>query len=586
MKQPMKLTMQDELPLGKDWVYEVKFDGFRVILTWSIDGIELTSRNGKDLTEKFPEITELAAIHKPEHLPLKLDGELVILNTAYQANFPLLQQRGRLRNEKKIMDAAEKRPATFIAFDILHEESSPYDRRRADLVERLTPLTTDRLRIIDSFHEEETVQQLVFLHLAEGIVAKHKQSAYNYDQRSKQWIKFKNWRTIPCFLTTYDEANDYYGCAVYVEDEIVSIGKFKHGLTSDQSDTLRTFFKENGKKEATIWSLPPSVCVEVDCLEVKDKEFREPLFHDFRFDLSPEECTYLSAEWDLAMFPTNVEVSNSEKMLWPEQSKRNYLLYLRRIAPYMLPFLKEKKLTVIRYPDGIEATSFFQKHLPDHAPGYVGAWGESGETYLLCSNLNTLLWLGNQASIEFHTPFQKAGGKDPDEIVFDLDPPNSEAFQVAVLAAKLLKHLLDELGVQSFVKTSGSKGLQVHIPIPEGAMTYKETRRFTESLAGLLERERPDLFTTERLKKHRKGRLYLDYVQHAEGKTIVAPYSVRAKASAAVATPLFWHELTDDLRPEHFPFHKMIERVETLGCPFSHYDHARKEQPIQTMKTL
>ncbi len=586
MRTPMKLTIAEEAPVGNEWMYEVKYDGFRVWLSWTADGITLTSRTGKDLTPKFPEIVSLADEKVPTSVPFTLDGELVILNTALQANFNLLQQRGRLRNKTKIADSAQRRPATFMAFDLLSNVSDPYKKRRDDMVQIVKELATSRIQSVSTYHDVEAVLQDVLTHQAEGIVAKQKDSSYRFDYRSKQWVKVKNWRTISAFLTTFQPDNGYFGTGVVKDESWAEMGKFKHGLTAEQSETLRSFFKERGQKKQGVWHLPPSVCVDIACLDAKEKDFREPMFHDFRFDLTPEECTEEKLQWDLSQFPQALSFTNLDKKLWSTYRKKEYLLYLRSIAPYLLPLMKEKKLTVIRYPDGISKPSFFQKHLPDHAPDFVGSWVESGETFITCQNVEALLWLGNQAAIEFHLPFQKAGGTHPDEIVFDLDPSQHDDFPSAVMAARLLKHLLDELHVHSFVKTSGNKGIQVHIPITEGTMTYKETRTFTESLATLLVQERSDLFTTERLKKHRKGRLYIDYVQHAEGKTIIAPYSTRATPNGTVATPLYWEELTDDLTPNHFTFPSLLERVQTMGCPFFYYHQAREEQPIETMKSL
>ncbi|MBA2175014.1 DNA ligase D [Halobacillus locisalis] len=586
MRTPMKLTIADDAPIGNEWIYEVKYDGYRVWLSWTDDGITLTSRKGKDLTPKFPEITSLAEEMAPPFTPFTLDGELVILNTAFQANFTLLQQRGRLRNKHKITDSAHHRPATFMTFDLLNNVSDPYKKRRNDMMQIVDALATGRIQYVSTYDDVEAVSEDVFTHHGEGIVAKHKESPYRFDYRSKQWIKIKNWRTVSAFLTTFQPENDYFGTGAYKGDTWIPIGKFKHGLTSEQSETLRSFFKDRGNKKQGVWHLPPSVCVDIACLDAKEGDLREPMFRGFRFDLDPHECTAEKLKWDLSMFPETISFTNLDKKLWSTYRKKDYLIYLRSIAPYFLPWMNEKKLTVIRYPDGIHESSFFQKHLPEHAPDFVGAWVESGETFITCQNVEALLWLGNQAAIEFHLPFQKAGGTHPDEIVFDLDPPDKKDFSIAVIAARLLKHLLDELEVHSFVKTSGNKGIQVHIPITEGAMTYKETRTFTEALAKLLIREQPDLLTTERLKKNRKGRLYIDYVQHAEGKTIIAPYSTRATPNGTVATPLYWDELTDDLTPDLFTFPTILERIKTMGCPFLYYHQAREKQPIEIMKSL
>ncbi|WP_082232315.1 DNA ligase D [Halobacillus massiliensis] len=586
--RPMLPTLSDNAPKSKEWSYEIKYDGFRVLLEWTKKGITLTSRNGKDLTAQFPEITNPDYMEPPADLPLILDGELVILNNPFQANFEHLQIRGRTKRKDKVDRLALKRPATFMAFDVLYYQDdrtgTPYIDRKKLLKKVINSVNHSHIQEVQAFKNWTEIYETAFEHLSEGIVVKKNNSSYTYNKRSKHWLKIKLWRTVSGFLSEYYPGNNYFTVEIFAEDKQVPLGRFKNGLSNEQGETLRTFFKEKGEN----WRLSPSIVVDIHCLGVEDSEFREPLFSNFRFDLKPGECTVDKLKWDLALLPENVEFTNEDKPLWPGGiRKRDYLVYLRHVFPYMKPFLKEKKLTVIRYPHGIGDESFFQKHLPEYAPDYVKGWKQSdGETALRADELSPLLWLGNQGALELHLPFQRAEAEHPDEIVFDLDPPDRSAFPLAVLAAQLLKYLLDKLEVHSFVKTSGGKGLQIHIPITEGSLTYQETRQFTEKLTSLLVKEKPDFFTTERLKKNRGNRLYIDYIQHAEGKTIIAPYSARATNEASVATPLFWSELTDHLSPSDFTIQNVIERIWDRGCPFESYDLCRELQPYETMKEL
>ncbi|HET7658684.1 MAG TPA: ATP-dependent DNA ligase, partial [Bacillales bacterium] len=167
------------------------------------------------------------------------------------------------------------------------------------------------------------------------------------------------------------------------------------------------------------------------------------------------------------------------------------------------------------------------------------------------------------------------------EIVMDLDPPAREQFRLAVEAALIIKEICSNLNLTTFVKTSGNKGLQIFIPLPENTYSYEETRKFTEFVADFLTEKEPNWFTTERLKKNRGDKLYVDYLQHAEGKTIVAPYSVRGNEDALVATPLQWEEVNEDLRPEHFSLETIVERVNQKGCPFSSFMSAKRNQPFR-----
>lgn len=278
----------------------------------------------------------------------------------------------------------------------------------------------------------------------------------------------------------------------------------------------------------------------------------------------------------------NVTLTSLSKPLWPKKNilKATYLRYLTDIAPYFLPFLKKRPLTVIRFPHGIEGDSFFQKNCPDYAPDFIQTENIHDIHYIVGDGLPALIWLGNQLAFEFHVPFQTIGMDRPTEIVFDLDPPSRDAFSLAIRAATLIKEVLDSLHLISFIKTSGNKGLQIYLPLPDNQYSYDETRLFMSFVADYLIEKEPKLFTTERLKKNRGNKLYLDVVQHAEGKTIIAPYSVRGNDDALVATPLFWGEIRPLLRPENFPLETIMQRVKSKGCPFSSFFSAKEKQPF------
>src|SRR5699024_3474304 len=205
---------------------------------------------------------------------------------------------------------------------------------------------------------------------------------------------------------------------------------------------------------------------------------------------------------------------------------------------------------------------------------------------IVCNDLASLIWLANHSAIEYHVPFQTVSSAFPNEIVFDLDPPHREKFHVAVVAAQMIKTLLEELALEGFVKTSGNKGLQIHVPLPHNKVSYEETAVLTEAIAKTLVQTKPSLFTTERMKKNREGELYIDYVQHGENKTIIAPYSPRKTEEATIATPLFWHEVNNSLRPEQFTIQHVVKRVQTLGCHWLFYDEVRRGQDVSKMMTL
>lgn len=281
-----------------------------------------------------------------------------------------------------------------------------------------------------------------------------------------------------------------------------------------------------------------------------------------------------------------VQLTNIEKILWKKKGIRkiDFLNYLTVASMYMLPFLKNRLLTTIRFPDGIHQEKFYQKNCPDYAPDFIKTSHEDGTDFILCQDQATLLWLGNQSAVEYHIPFSTIHSNKPAEIVFDLDPPSRTNFRLAVEAALILKEIFGNLQLKSFVKTSGNKGLQIYIPLPDDTFSYDETRVFTSFMAQYLVEKEPDWFTTERLKAKRGKRLYVDYIQHAAGKTIIAPYSLRGNEEALAATPLKWSEVNESLHPEQFPMESIRQRIEENGCPFNkEFFEAKQNQPFKVV---
>ncbi|SFL80712.1 bifunctional non-homologous end joining protein LigD [Gracilibacillus orientalis] len=574
MWKPMLPTLVNEAPSENEWIYQVKYDGYRCGLHWTDQEVKLWSRNGHDLSATFPEIISWCKQHASSfqtHLPLLLDGELVITITDYRTDFEQIQMRSRLKTY--INKYSQKRPATFVAFDIL--QSAAQNIRKKSFSERDQMLSSildgvmGRIRKAPIFEKWQSIREVVDVHQAEGVVAKQKNAAYAEGKRSKTWLKIKNYRTIPGIVTNWNMENDYLTLQYYQDDALRILGKCKNGLERQEKETLNTFFKRYGQKvNGTTWKVEPSICMDINCLNAKDQEIREPVFNQFRFDIEPTDCNQHTVDQGLAQFPSSVRLSRLEKELFPAVTKLDYLCYLRWVAPFMLPGLKDRRLTLIRYPDGVHEHSFYQKHLPDYAPSFIRAIpGDDGEMDIRCQDLQSLIWFGNHGGLEFHVPFNKINKTDPEEIVFDLDPPSLDQFSIAVHAARLIKEMMEHQGFTPFVKTSGRTGLQIHILIHH--MTYNETRTLMEATAKVLVESDPDHFTIERLKKNRGNRLYIDYVQHAPGKTIIAPYSTRATEEATVATPLFWNEVNETLDPRMFTIHTVPTRIKEKGCPFN-----------------
>lgn len=596
--KPMLPTLAASAPKGNDWKYETKYDGFRAILKIDQD-IELISRNGTCLLGNFPEIKEFLEKHRDslkDYLPLIFDGELVFLENPFKAGFSHIQKRGRMRSATEIKKKAEQAPCRMLVFDVLKIKGkdikgTPFIERKAVLssfFRKLNfPLKPDEkskilLQMIPTYDSFDELWEMVVLYDGEGIVAKKLKSPWEEGKRTHAWIKHKNWKYVSCFITGYDKTNGYFSIAIYKMEKIFPIGQFLFGISPDEKEALIKIIHHNKSSEDNRFLyMNPAICVEIKYLEVYEG-LREPHFSHFRFDLKPEDCTYESFLRQQKNLPEDVEITHPDKPLWedPPINKIDYIHYLREISPYFLPFLKKRLLTVIRFPHGIFGEAFFQKNCPKYAPDFVHTFVDEGINYVVCNHLKTLLWLGNQLSFEFHIPFQTIESTGPSEIVFDLDPPSRMDLHIAVKAARLIKEVLDHVQLTSFIKTSGSKGLQIYIPLPENRYTFEDTRLFTSFIADYLISTDPDSFTVERMKKKRGNRLYIDYVQHAQGKTIIAPYSPRGNKLAAVATPLYWDEVNEELKIENFRITNILQRIKEKGDPFRNYFQVKEEQNL------
>ncbi len=595
--KPMLPTLAFEVPLSDEWLFEVKYDGFRAILHWDKE-IFLESRNEKPLLQLFPEIQDFLNENKAKfmpYLPLTLDGELVFLDNAMKGNFSEIQIRGRMRSKTRIAEKASTSPCKLLIFDIIllngiSLSNEPYFIRKKQLTTLFTQLNlpllpneSDKknLQLIPSFNHFQQIWKKVVAYNGEGIIAKQKNSKWIEGKRTNQWIKYKNWKYVFCFITAYDKTNGYFHVGVYDRGEVISIGQFIFGLEREEKQALTQIIKHNKANEDSHFIyIKPAICLEVKYLEMYEEQMREPHFHQFKFELKPEDCNLNPLKKQQKKLSIELEMTHPDKPLWKEPAlkKVDYLHYLSEISAYILPFLKDRLLTVIRYPHGIFGDSFFQKNCPTYAPEFVETKMADDINYIVCNQLETLLWLGNQLAFEYHIPFQTIKSKGPSEIVFDLDPPSRKEFNLAIEAATLIKEILDELKLIGFVKTSGNKGLQIYVPIQENTYSFAETRLFTAFIADYLVSKQPNLFTIERLKKARKGRLYIDYIQHAEGKTIIAPYSPRGTKEATVAAPLYWEEVSEHLKIEDFQIPNMLARINSLGDPFRTYFEAKEKQ--------
>ncbi|GGG21490.1 non-homologous end-joining DNA ligase [Paenibacillus abyssi] len=259
-------------------------------------------------------------------------------------------------------------------------------------------------------------------------------------------------------------------------------------------------------------------------------------------------------------------VSNPEKLLWPEMgiTKLVYLQRLAALAPWLIKHCQGRYLTTIRYPNGIHGKSFYQKNCPQPQPSFVRTAAQGDIQYVHLDSLPALLWLGNLACLEFHASFDRIGEPErPTEWILDLDPSREEEPRI-MEAAGHVGALLSSLGIAAVPKTSGATGVQIIVPL-QPDLTFDELRRLGQFVGEYLVQAHPGLFTIERLKKHRGDLIYVDYLQHYQGKTLSAPYTPRARAAASVSTPLEWEEVRRDVKPADFHLLNICDRLEATG---------------------
>lgn len=281
----------------------------------------------------------------------------------------------------------------------------------------------------------------------------------------------------------------------------------------------------------------------------------------------------------------SVRITNPDKVLWPELGVRkiDYISLLIKIAPYFLPHAKDRLLTTIRYPDGIQGKSFYQKNIPDYAPDWIETFQWKETRYILLNQKACFVWLGNQAALEFHTAFNRYQNEHyPSSLVFDLDPSKGQTFDQVVEAALFIYETLSSLNIKSWVKTSGATGLQIYIPLGE-KYNYVTARKINQFFGKYFSQKYPDKITIERLVNKRGKKLYFDYLQMWTGKTITSVYSPRATKKGTVSMPVEWDELKRGVKPQDFHLFNISQRLEEKGDLFAPLLHVQSIQNLDAI---
>jgi bifunctional non-homologous end joining protein LigD len=588
------------------WLFELKYDGYRMSAERRGHDVSLAYRSGQGATALYPEVARAVAA-----LPCdaRLDGEVVVLQPDGRPSFQALQGRARLSRPEEVARAAVARPATLLAFDLLAVgglDARPLanaDRKR--LLERLVP-KLGPLRYADHVEGRGVALHRKVRELGlEGIVAKRADAPYRAG-RSSAWLKIRVERSgdfaVVGFTAPRGGRAGFGALHLAVHDgrSLVYAGSVGSGF--DEGSLRAIHARLSGRARATppctgplprgrghTWVEPELVCQVTFREWTDDGLLRHPVFERLRDDKRPEEAVREGGEPAAPPAPPpvesarQVEVTHPDKVFFPGEgiTKGDLVAYHRAIAPFMLPYLRDRPLVLTRYPDGIEGKSFFQKDAPSWAPSWLrtvrirGQEGERELDHFLVDDADGLAWIANTGTIPIHVwssrvPPRGGGGSAetpsldrPDWCIVDLDPKGAPFAQVVALA-RAVHALCRELGLPSHCKTTGQDGLHVLVPLG-GQLTHAQARTLAELLARAVESEHPDIATTARAIGARGGKVYLDYLQNGLGKTIAAPYAVRPRPGAPVSTPLRWSEVNGRLDPSGFTVRNVVRRAERLG---------------------
>ena len=560
--------------------------------------MRLHSRNLLDITPRYPEVGRLN--RALSHHRAVLDGEIVAFDAEGRPSFGALQRRMHVGSESAVRRLAKETPVTYVIFDLLWLDGHslmelPYTERRARLAElglgdggRWRGPTTWSATARSCWRPRE--QQGL-----EGVIAKRLDSTYEPGRRTPCVAEDQEHvapgggrrrlgarrRQAPrahrraarraCARTTARCAMS--GASAPASPRPSSIAWPRCCAPLEREDSP---FAPGGPKipRGAVFA-EPELVAEVEFREWTDGgQLRAPSYKGLRDDKPAELVVREEANAILAeVGGRQVKLSNLDKVLYPEAgfAKRDVIDYFARIAPAVLPHLEGRALTLKRYPNGVDAQFFYEKNAPSHRPDWVQTARVGSIDYVLAEDEPTLVWLANLADLELHTSLALADDPErPTLVAFDLDPGPPATIVECCRVAELLRGMFEGLGLECFAKTSGSKGMQVYLPL-NGAATFAQTKAFSKAVAELLAREEPGLVVARQTKSARAGKVLVDWGQNDVNKTTINVYSLRAMGRPTVSTPVTWDEVRAAQAPEDLTFEAadVLRRVDEHGDHFA-----------------
>jgi bifunctional non-homologous end joining protein LigD len=573
-----------------DWVFEIKYDGYRALAL--IDqNVDLISRNNLSFNKIFAPL--LNDLKKLKHSAI-LDGEVVIENAKGVSDFNLLQNYQR--SGAGILK--------YYVFDILMLDEN--DIRNLPLLKRkeLLKLLIEKQNLKQTFFSKHIKKNgIQFYKQAikqglEGIIAKNEKSLYYSGKRSNMWLKIKinqEEEAIIIGLTAPQGNRKEFGALLlgaYKNGILTYIGNCGTGFSDvtlkEVYTKLQPYFiaisplKENITLNKKVQWVKPKLICQIKFSEwTKDGFMRHPVFMGFRIDkkanevmITAEENTLKkSSAYDIQIEKKKIHITNPQKIYFPDDqiTKNDIIKYYDEISPIILPYLINRPESMNRFPNGITGEHFFQKDVDaDKIPEWIKTkkiYSESNSkfvNYILCNNKATLLYMANLGCIELN-PWnsQIARLENPDWAVIDLDPEDI-AFKEVVKAALQVKKIMDQVETECYCKTSGATGLHIFIPLAK-KYNYDVVKSFAELIAHNVFASLPATTSIIRNPQKRQQKVYLDFLQNRKGQTLAAPYSVRPRLGASVSTPLEWHEVNNKLDPGNFTIKTIFKRLDKKG---------------------
>ena len=627
--EPELATLVATAPTDTGWLYEIKYDGYRILARIDEGKVRLYTRKALDWTSRFPDIAR--DLEKLNLGPAWLDGEVCVLDSRGRTSFSALQ---------RVLSGESGGPALFILFDspFLYGRdlrSLPVTERR-DAFERalgkLDARSTLRFSAALAANGAEVHAQACKLGL-EGVIGKRAASPYRHE-RTRDWIKLKCRQRQEFVIAGYTPpAGSRHGLGALLlgvhekNGELRYAGRvgtgFDHAtltaleqkLARLRTDASQFTRPPAGRLARDVQWVKPTLVAEISFAEwTHDGHVRQASFEGLREDKKQDEVTRETprapprgrkrsaraavragaAKVARAAPPMvgGVKISHPERIVYPDAniSKLMVAKYYARVAPQLLPYVAGRPLSIVRCPDGTKGQCFFQKHVGDYEiPGVDVAMikDSTGQNpYIVANSAKALVGLAQMNAIELHVWGAKVAAIErPDTMVLDLDPDPELPWATVVTAAQLTRALLDELGLDALVKTTGGKGLHVVVPL-ERRHSWDEVKGFAQGVATHLAKTLPEQFTATVSKARRRGKIFVDYLRNTRGATAVAPYSLRARPGATVATPLSWNELSAKVPPATFTIATVPERIAKKKDPWADYERHRQRLTAAMQRAL